>query len=274
MAAEAALGALTGTTNAMIGAAGSLGSTMLANRGSKRSQERANRFNIDMWNRQNEYNNPTQQMARLKNAGLNPNMIYGTSPTSAVGNADSVAPSKAAEYNFDNPLKDINLVSAQKRTEAQTNNLESQNTVNEANAALLGSKQAGEMIKNDRSSLGLKLATELYNTSAEAQKMNLEQIKANVFGKHLDNYKISKGMKDQLSRIHDEANYAKANFQGQQKLNTLRQLEINLNRIGVQKSDSLWSRILGQEFSEEIKGRMKTERENWRKLQESFNRKN
>ena len=44
-------------------------------------------------------------MERLKNAGLNPNMIYGNSPGSAVGNAGSaIHASKAAPYSFENPI--------------------------------------------------------------------------------------------------------------------------------------------------------------------------
>lgn len=35
---------------------------------------------LDDWNRQNEYNNPAAQMARLKAAGLNPHLIYGGGP--------------------------------------------------------------------------------------------------------------------------------------------------------------------------------------------------
>ncbi|MBA7535646.1 hypothetical protein ES705_27904 [subsurface metagenome] len=33
---------------------------------------------LEMWNRQNIYNMPSAQMARLKQAGLNPNLVYGT----------------------------------------------------------------------------------------------------------------------------------------------------------------------------------------------------
>lgn len=32
---------------------------------------------LEMWNRQNEYNNPAAQMQRYTDAGLNPNLIYG-----------------------------------------------------------------------------------------------------------------------------------------------------------------------------------------------------
>lgn len=42
-----------------------------------RLQQMQNQFNLDMWNRNNEYNSPQAQMERFKAAGLNPNLIYG-----------------------------------------------------------------------------------------------------------------------------------------------------------------------------------------------------
>ena len=36
---------------------------------------------LEDWNRQNAYNHPTQQMQRLKEAGLNPNLVYGGGAT-------------------------------------------------------------------------------------------------------------------------------------------------------------------------------------------------
>lgn len=41
-----------------------------------------NSYNEQMWNKMNAYNSPTAQMERFKNAGLNPNLIYGQSNTS------------------------------------------------------------------------------------------------------------------------------------------------------------------------------------------------
>ncbi len=46
--------------------------------------------NLEMWNKQNEYNKPINQMARLKEAGLNPNLVYGSG--SVAGNTTSSAP--------------------------------------------------------------------------------------------------------------------------------------------------------------------------------------
>lgn len=54
-----------------------------------------NQWNIEQWHRQNKYNSPIEQMARLRQAGLNPNLLYGSfnpgnassSPTMSIGNA-------------------------------------------------------------------------------------------------------------------------------------------------------------------------------------------
>lgn len=45
---------------------------------------------LEMWQRANEYNAPAAQMERLKEAGLNPNMVYGSG--SAVGNTSTQTP--------------------------------------------------------------------------------------------------------------------------------------------------------------------------------------
>lgn len=42
-----------------------------------------NQWNIDQWNRENEYNTPAAQMARYKQAGLNPDLMYGQQNLSA-----------------------------------------------------------------------------------------------------------------------------------------------------------------------------------------------
>jgi len=86
------------------GLIGSLGSSLLTNSGAKKRQATANRENVEFWNMQNAYNDPSAQMARLKKAGLNPNLIYGQSSGSAAGNAGSIAASKAAPYNIANPV--------------------------------------------------------------------------------------------------------------------------------------------------------------------------
>jgi len=105
---------------AITGAASVLGS-VIGNIGSKKRQKRADKANIKFWRMQNEYNDPAQQMSRLKKAGLNPNLIYGQSVSGATGQAGAVAPSKAAPYSMDLGTAANNALSAY-QTQAQVEN--------------------------------------------------------------------------------------------------------------------------------------------------------
>jgi len=46
-----------------------------------KENQKARDFQLEMWNRANEYNLPSAQMARLQEAGLNPNLVYGNGAT-------------------------------------------------------------------------------------------------------------------------------------------------------------------------------------------------
>lgn len=89
----AAIAAITGGT--------SVAGNLIQNSGTKRSQKRADKMNIKFFDMQNAYNTPESQMARLKKAGLNPNLIYGQSVGGATGNSGSApSASKAAPYSM------------------------------------------------------------------------------------------------------------------------------------------------------------------------------
>lgn len=61
-------------------------------------------FNLDMWNRNNEYNSPVNQVKRMKEAGLNPNMLgsnpnFASSPvTTRAGSGASASNSSGASF--------------------------------------------------------------------------------------------------------------------------------------------------------------------------------
>nr|QJB20890.1 MAG: DNA pilot protein [Microvirus sp.] len=73
-------------------AAGAIGSKLLGNAQSRKMADYEFSNNLKMWNLQNAYNSPAQQMQRLKDAGLNPNLVYGNG---AVGNTAGNLP----QYN-------------------------------------------------------------------------------------------------------------------------------------------------------------------------------
>lgn len=229
---------------------GNVGANMIQNTGSKRSQRRANKYNVAQWRRQNAYNDPSSQMQRLRNAGLNPNLIYGTSPTSATGNASPITPGKAEPYQFDNPLKDVMAYANVKNTEATTDNLKEQNKVL-VQEALLKAAQTGQIgIQTSKTKFDLELAEELRNTSLEAAKENLRSLKANAYGTELDNYVKSQTQKDQIEDIQARARLAKANETGQNLQNSLLDLEKELRRLGIERGDPWYFRILGRYFTQ------------------------
>ena len=97
-----------------------LGSDYISNQQRRKLEKDARKWNLEQWHRQNKYNHPIEQMARLAKAGLNPNLIYGSSPGSAVGNAGAVAPGKAPDYKMTNPMIPFMNTKVQ---QAQSNNL-------------------------------------------------------------------------------------------------------------------------------------------------------
>lgn len=81
---------------------GQKGADRRQNEGALEAQRLANKHNVDFWKMQNQYNDPSQQMARLVKAGLNPHLVYGGSPGQAAGVAGQIAPSKAAPVQHSN----------------------------------------------------------------------------------------------------------------------------------------------------------------------------
>lgn len=53
-------------------------------------------YSLENWNRENAYNTPAAQMARLKAAGLNPNLVYGSGSAGVSGVAGSIPTPQSA----------------------------------------------------------------------------------------------------------------------------------------------------------------------------------
>ena len=56
---------------------------------------------LEMWNRQNEYNSPSEQMKRFQEAGLNPNLVAGQGNS---GNASQMPNYNAPTISYDQKL--------------------------------------------------------------------------------------------------------------------------------------------------------------------------
>ncbi len=110
---------------------------IFGNKSRKRESNRSRAHDINMWDKTNAYNHPSAQMMRLRAAGLNPNLVYGGSSGQTAGTANALPGAKDAKINDitmgDNPMMQyVNM----KNTEAQTDNLRTQNGVLQADKNL------------------------------------------------------------------------------------------------------------------------------------------
>jgi hypothetical protein len=228
-----------------IAAAGSLIAQGVSNSGNKKSQARADAYNLAQWHRQNDYNDPQNQMSRLKNAGLNPNLIYGSNASGAAGNADGVPPSKAAPYEFKSPIADVQATYGIKNTEAQTDNLKVQNTVLEQERQLKQAQTLKTLSEGRLSKTQELYADDLISTTLEGQKEINRKREQETIGAELDNAFKDGALKDQLKRIYYEAANARATYNGQILKNKLTKYEADLVKLGISPNSPWWVKLLG-----------------------------
>ena len=230
---------------AAAGAASSIGSSFIQNAGNSNRQKKQNRFNYEMWRQTNEYNSPVQQRKRLKEAGLNPHLVYGGSPSQVAGKADMLRGEPPQPFVFDNPANSISKFANFKQQEAQTDNLRSQNTVILQEAALKAAQTAKTGMDTAKTSFDYSLAKKLEKNSLQAADANVRKMEQQVLGEELNNRFKSESMKDRVLEAFYRAQHVNAQLTGQERLNELRRLEVNLKKMGIEKGDNLFMRILG-----------------------------
>tara|TARA_Y100000590_G_C15641890_1_gene985298 strand:- start:714 stop:1571 length:858 start_codon:yes stop_codon:yes gene_type:complete len=202
-----------------------------------KSENKARKWNLEQWHRQNLYNHPLQQMERLLAAGLNPNLIYGSSPGSAVGNAGAVAPGKAVA-RMQMPFGAIGSAMQTGVQQAQTNNLKAQSNLHTANA--IKSISQGGLAKAQENQI-----SKLLSGNLEIQQEQIKQMNIGTFLKTLEKTGKSKyylaNMAAETNKAVAEGKIAKASVE-------LARLNERLAKQGIRPTDPLWIKLMGQVF--------------------------
>lgn len=234
------------------------------------------RYAEKMWHKQNEYNSPTQQMQRLKAAGLNPHLVYGSG--SAVGNsASAVQHTEGAQTNFGevagnyitnrlNAQQEKNLRKQEQLTDAQILNAEKDIEVKDQNILSSIASTANTEAQTARTQWDYEFAKETKNMALEKMSLGIDQQKSSI---GLTNSQIDNAVKDLLvkdqnikysralqSKVTQEITESKQRVenmliqgQGYKMDNELKRLDINLRKLGINPNDPSYMRILGQVFS-------------------------
>lgn len=170
-------------TMGIISAAGSLlsglvgaGSQASANAKNMELAEYQFDKNVEMWNMMNKYNLPINQMERLRAAGLNPNLVYGSQ--AVTGNTQSNAPQYQAPHI--NPTTNGGFISDAVnhglRTPIELANLQSQTSANEALSAMRVAQRVGQDLENKMKSLDYHRASQLYQNSLDMADASLREM--------------------------------------------------------------------------------------------------
>lgn len=241
----------------ILGAAGILGGVQaLGTAASAIGQRSANRTNIklarearehdvNMWNLQNQYNTPMMQMQRLKEAGLNPNLVYGSGAQTTAS-----TPQKAPIPEVNNALASLgqmniapylSLSQDWEVKKAQISNMSAQKDYIQQQTANL----ALEAI--NKGHLGRKLSWELEHKQNLAPHQ-LEAAKANI-SRTLANIDLTRQKQQYTSELHPNQmlyfhNRARAMGLDVKLKNLEHQIQSDLKPYGVTINDNMLFRFL------------------------------
>ncbi|AXL15640.1 DNA pilot protein [Microviridae sp.] len=187
------------------GLLGNIFGTLGGNASRKKEANRARAHDINMWDRTNAYNHPSQQIERLKAAGLNPNLVYGGSSGQTAGTANSLPGAKAADIRDIQPGNEIMQYVNLKNTEAQTDNLKTQNGVLTADKILKTAQADTELSKQTDLSASAeykkaqiqKTLKDILKTASETEKLDAETGNIRKEGKYKD-FELERASRGQL----------------------------------------------------------------------------
>lgn len=209
---------LGGSGGGTLSALFSIGSRKKAFKRSKELMDKQFEMDLEMWRKVNDYNTPLRQMQRLKDAGLNPALMYGQGTT---GNTNQSVQSKFTELSPYTSAQDIASSTAagvqQSLAGAQKQLLKDQANLTKVNA-IKASADAG--LSNVSAAFKQEQIAEskLEQEKKIQEKMNLiQQEKTEV------QRTLNEKAKAEISRI--DANYLKNRKTSTYELNLYRALK-------------------------------------------------
>ena len=102
-----------------------IGGQFLSNYFSKNASKRQFKYNMWMWKEMNEYNKPINQMKRLREAGLNPNLVYGHGANALTSSPSPVSQQRTPDFKVD-LLGALKTYQDMEQTDAMTQNIKAQ----------------------------------------------------------------------------------------------------------------------------------------------------
>lgn len=178
-----------------------------------------------------DYNHPAQQMARLQEAGLNPNLIYGSSPAQAAGTG------QAPDYQMKISSQDILNTQTLRQITAQTQNINAQTRLTDMNAAAVAERMPA--LKAEAELAMRKGLAEIGQKEAQTELLN-QQVRSVMVDADIKTQTQQK----QVYRIIKESELSDENLKGKRLLNAIDEKRKELAQDGMSFSDPIYLRLI------------------------------
>lgn len=246
-----------------------VGAGLYQNKQNQRFQQRTNEQEMDFqremyarsrqdsltdWASQNAYNSPEEQMNRLRQAGLNPHLVYGKG---ADNTASVISQGKTSSANLSAPRSEI-MPALEMGANAlmqfqQIKNVKQQTENLEANRALTMANTANAITKGAHDRFDFRLAQDLRKTTVDFAKENLRKLQVQSSLGEIKTYEASQiqlhniaAAKLRNAKTAEEIQLAKNMNRNLQIKNTMGELDVHLKKMGLQPSDPIYWRVIQQ----------------------------
>ena len=240
-------------------------------------REWAVKYNEEQWNKQNAYNSPEQQMQRYRDAGLNPNLIYGQASNNVAQTARAEMPQRTPAMPWQAPdlLGAVHAYQNLKLGTAQVNNLGAQientnaNTmVQTANAYKIAAETAKltgadtdevyARIRNLDSQTNERNTLLPYQQQASEARTakDIADTKLSLTENELRIARTASDLRESVVRVLEyrariansevERDKLRAEINHVNNSSELARLDIELKKKGIQPHDALWQRTVAE----------------------------
>lgn len=236
----AILGAV-GAATGLAGSAASYFGQKSTNKTNIKLAEQGRQHDVDMWNKQNAYNTPEMQMQRYKEAGLNPNLIYGSGQASA-GNASPAQKAPIAEtsnamatFGQNQLIPVLSQYNDWQVKKAQIRNIEEETNNKTMTNEILSHSLPWASINAQNESKLKRYSADSKHTQTLLQDLNYQDL-----------YKTQDSRRSILDgKLGEQKQRLEFINQSSEQKRIENELNQKLKGMGMSQSDELWQRLIG-----------------------------
>lgn len=168
-------------------------STKATNKANRELAELSYQQNLEQWNRENAYNHPAAQMSRLQEAGLNPNLVYGSGSavqTSAKSPQLAYPEMKTPHLEFNLPNV-FNSILDMKMKAMQIEEIQSVRDKNNAEKGLIAARAITEGYIGKMRKFDSEVQSDLFNATMDEilQGITNQETQNELMGYQIGDYK-------------------------------------------------------------------------------------